>query len=246
MKLGLKTYPLDLERAMSFPDLFDFIELLIPIDFDPKELLQYSFPINIHAAHDKFGYNPADPKQKEINEIIIQKALEAADLTNAEYIVVHPGRSSNKEDESNVLDFFDDKFDKRMLIENCPIGTDKNKFFFSTPLSIKKFLLRYNTSFLFDVGHAIISANNQNKAPTALVEEFSKLNPKVHHVYGTNINSTLTEHHKHFHQVESDYSYLSLLNPDSIFTLETEWVSQSTREDYEKNISFLKSFLDKK
>ena len=246
MHLGLKTYPSDLNKASSFVDLFEFIELLISPDFDTKEILDCSFQLNIHAAHEKFGFNPADPKQKELNELIIKKALEAADIVDANYIVVHPGYSEKVEFEKNSLDFFDDFFDARMLIENCPVGAWQKNFFFSTPCDMKSFISRYNTSFLFDVGHAILSANNLKKGVFDLIEEFSKLDPKVHHIYGTEINSTLTEHHKHFHQVESDYSYISLLNPNSVFTLETDWVLRSTREDYVKNIDFLKSFFEKK
>lgn len=245
MNLGLKTYPLDLKKAESFSDLFKFIEVLIPLDFDIKKLTDATVPLNIHAAHEKEGYNPADPKQLEISEKIILKALEAADLVNAEYVVVHPG-FGEEDQESRVLDFFDGLFDKRMLIENCPFGAWQNKFLFSTPKKISEFIKRYNTSFLFDVGHAVLSANNLNKGVFELVKDFAKLNPKVHHIYGTDINSTLTEHHKHFHQIESDYSYISLLNHKSIFTLETDWVSRSNRVDYEKNISFLKSFFVEK
>ncbi|MBT4870813.1 MAG: TIM barrel protein [Candidatus Diapherotrites archaeon] len=246
MDLGLKTYPIDLEKTKEVVDLFDFVELLIPPNYNPKELLNYNFSFNIHVAHEKFGYNPADIKQRELSKSLIQKALEAADLIKADYIVVHPGYSKDEKDELNVLDFFDDCFDKRMLIENCPIGAWQSNFFFSTPKKIAEFISRYKSSFLFDVGHAILSANTLNENIFDFISRFEKLNSKVHHVYGTEINSTLTEHHKHFHQVESDYSYLSMLNPESTFVFETDLVSRSERSDYEKNIAFLNSFLCEK
>ena len=136
MNLGLKTYPIDLEKTKEIVDLFDFVELLIPPSYNPKELLNYNFSFNVHVAHEKFGYNPADLKQHELSESLVKKAIEAADLVNADYIVVHPGYSRGEKDESNVLNFFDDFFDRRMLIENCPIGAWQNDFFFSTPKKI--------------------------------------------------------------------------------------------------------------
>jgi sugar phosphate isomerase/epimerase len=243
MNIGLKTYPADLQKTVAFTDLFDFIEVMVPPDVDVSFFSRFDFKMNIHVAHERYGFNPADKKQSSLNERLVQKALEAADLVGAEYIVIHPGYSVLLEDKTNSLDFFDSYFDKRMLLENCPVGAWQKHFFFSEPKEMEEFISRYNTSFLFDVGHAILSANNLHKNVFELVKEFSDLNPKAHHIYGTDINSILTEHHKHFHQIQSDYSYISLLNPQSIFTLETDWVSKSTRGDYEKNISFLKSFF---
>jgi hypothetical protein len=239
MDIGIKIFSKDLAKLSSFVDLFSFVELHILKDFDYAKLQEFSVPFNLHVPHDKSGFDPG--VKNNLNEAIIQNSLEVADLINAQNIIVHPGINSNLDAKQNMYDFFDTYFDTRMLIENCP--NNEFDFLCSDPTEMKEFIKHYNTSFLLDTGHAIIKANKEGILPIKMIRDFQLLNPKGYHVYGCYEGGAPFAHHKHFHDVKDDYKYLSILNPDAFFTLETEWVSKSTRVDYEKNISFLQSFF---
>ena len=239
MEIGLKIYPKDLNTILPYSDLFSHVEVQALLDLSSKELQKFDYNYNIHVLHQKFGFNPCI--KNELNEKIINHSLELADSVGAKNIIVHPGFDG--EGKEQMLNFFDDFFDKRMLLENCPLGKSCSKYLFSLPEEMNEFQKRYNASFILDVGHAICSASNLGFDVFKTLNDFQKLNPKGYHIYGNNINSPLKEEHKHFHQVQTDYSYISKLNSNAFFTLETDWVEKSTKEDYVKNINFLRSFF---
>jgi len=239
VNIGLKIYPKDLENISSYSNLFSHIEVQALLELSVKKLQDFDYNYHIHVPHQKFGFNPG--QKNNLNEKIIKHSLELADKINSKNIIVHPGFGKNAK--ANMLDFFDDFFDKRMLLENCPLCKTCVKYLFSLPEEMKEFQKRYKSSFILDVGHAICSASNLDLDVFQTIFDFEKLNPKGYHIYGTNIHSPLGEEHKHFHQVKTDYSYISKLNKNSFFTLETAWVEKSIKEDYEKNINFLQSFF---
>lgn len=243
MKLGLKCYPEDLDLAKNFSDLFDFIEVLILPNFDINELVKYDFKINIHAAHENYGFCPE--KNDAISNEIIAKAYDAADLVNSEYVVAHPGPRLAIDSKERMINFFKNNFDKRLVIENIiSPHTDGLPYLCCFSEEMKEVKESIGCDFLFDVGHAIVSSNRSGFNTYKTINDFLELSPKVHHVYGVNINSFETEQHMHFHNVKTDYSYYKNFNKDSIFTFETEWLSKSKREDYLKNIAFLKEALN--
>ena len=239
MDIGLKIYPKDLDSIKSYSNLFSHIEVQALVDLSAKTLQDHGYNYHIHVPHQKFGFNPG--QKNELNEVILKHSLELADCVNAKDVIVHPGFGVNAKE--NMFDFFDDFFDKRMLLENCPLCKTCVSYLFSKPVEMKEFTKRYSCSFLLDIGHAICSASNLGLDVFKFLDDFNNLNPKGYHVYGNNIHSPLGEEHKHFNQVKTDYSYIKKLNSAVFFTLETDWIERSTKDDYIKNIDFLKSFF---
>jgi sugar phosphate isomerase/epimerase len=239
MKIGLKCYDFDLALANSFAHLFDFVEVLITPDFNLNELKDYSFKMNIHTAHENYGFAPA--KNDIVSKELYEKAIEASDIVGAEYLVAHPGQNFNDDSLEEMINFFKTYNDKRMVLENIISPYfDGTNYLCCFKEEMNYALKKINCNFLFDVGHAIVSANRTNLDPKKQINNFLELSPKVYHVYGVDINATKSEQHLHFHNVNTDYSYFKNFNKNAIYTLETAYLSKSKLEDYVKNINFLK------
>ena len=76
-------------------------------------------PITIHAQHSRFNINPADKTLEKINIKAVEKAQAAADITNSDIIILHPGTLANKNCSiENAINFFKKINDPRIIIEN--------------------------------------------------------------------------------------------------------------------------------
>lgn len=245
MKLGLKLYPDSLHLIEKFSDIFDFFELLVPPDFDINLLKNISKPMTLHAAHSAFGFNMSDPDKIKLNKQVLEKALEAANLVNAKYIVVHPGWDIGPESENTMFDFLKDNYDTRFIFENGPIRADPkmNHYLFSTPEGMKRLLKKFNAQMLLDFGHSIVTANTFNKDPYQMIKDFEKLKPGAYHISGEEMDAKYDKH-KNLFDVDNDYRFLKWIDKSKNITFETDANTVGDRASHLKNIEIVESIID--
>ena len=66
MKVGMKIYSSNVEHVKAL-EFADFIEVLIMPGVDWRPLAQYDVEYKVHAAHQGFGVNLADPNKEKFN-----------------------------------------------------------------------------------------------------------------------------------------------------------------------------------
>jgi hypothetical protein len=220
-KIGLKirSNNLDLIRKHDF---FDFFEVYIDPDFDPRSLDRYTgYDITIHAGHFEHGFDPGDASKITLNEKAIVKALEAADAVRSPWVIVHPGHRLDPRSEQQMLDFLDDHRDRRLVFENC-IAEDLTEggleYLFCLPHEMQNLLRRYNTKMCLDFGHAIVTANSLGLKPSELVSGFMVLEPACFHVSGIRMDSD-RDTHLHLYEQGVASEFMPLVNKH--VTLET-------------------------
>ncbi len=127
MRIGMKFYTRNpFKDAEKFVKATDFIEIMPVPGYDYRPFKRLGQPVVIHAAHVWFGFNPANPEKEERTREILKLALEAADYLDAEKIIFHIGKMENdKCSAERALKFFLELKDKRMIVENLPIGDFK-------------------------------------------------------------------------------------------------------------------------
>ena len=179
MKIGVKIFK-EKDFAKYFEDKADFLEVMaIPwVDYD--FLKGYKLPIIIHCLHSVFGINFADASNKK-NDNAINFAVDLADKLNAKKIIVHPGFLSNEFCSLDNLIEKIKKMDKRIIIEN---STHEKCIPGRTPEKIKSLIEKTNKGFIFDINHAIESAQELGKGSLDFIEGFLELNPVHFHLGG--------------------------------------------------------------
>ncbi len=186
MRVGFKLYSSNLRYAKLLK-FADFLEVLpLPGDKKIRGFREYSYDYAIHAAHNSFGFNPANLKNEKMNKQIISEAIEAADMLGAKRIVVHPGFTNSKEKirngMENCLTFFEDNYDKRFHFENIIHKEEGNVFFGYTIDDTKKFLKKMK--FCLDFGHAINAALKEKQDYKKFVLRLYALKPNYFHLCG--------------------------------------------------------------
>lgn len=243
MKLGLKIFPENLNLIDKYRDIFYFFEVFIKPDMNLNLLKELNIPITIHAAHFLYGFNPANPKKYDLNKKILNKAISAADIVNAKWIVIHPGWKISKNSEKNIIDFFKENYDKRFVFENCPyIDYDENKerYLFSTPDKMRFLLKKLNARMVLDFSHAICTANILKIDSEKLIQEFFNLEPKCFHLSGIDMDS-IADNHKHLFEVNNDFSFLKHIGKTKFLTLETNYKGINKKSNHLKNIEIINS-----
>ncbi len=244
MKIGLKIFPEDLHFIEKFSDIFDYFELFAEPNTNIAELKNYNSIAAIHAAHFRYGFNLGDVKKEALNEKLLNKAIAAADATNAKFIVVHPGHDNGKDSEEVMLKFLEKNFDKRLLFENCPAidyyyTPSGHRYLFSTPQEMKSLLKKFNAGMCLDFSHAICTANILKKNREEVINDFLKLKPKYFHLSGMDIDAK-ADGHKDLYEVNNDFSFLKHVGK-RMLTFETSYKTRESREAHLKNIKIVKS-----
>lgn len=246
MKIGLKLYPDKMHIIEKFRELFDYFEMLVTPELDLNILKNLSTEITLHAAHLIFGFNMADPAKTEHNHKLLSKAVEAADIVDAKWIVVHPGWDVGAGSEKTILDFLKDNFDKRFIFENVPIRADpkENKYLFSTPDTMARLLKIFNAKMLLDFSHAIVTANTLGLDPYQVIKDFEKLNPRSYHISGEEMYAD-NDNHKNLFDVSNDFRFLKWIDHTKYITLETDHTTYEDKEAHLKNIEIIRSLTQR-
>ena len=246
MKKGLKLWKDNLHLIEEYKDLYDFFEIYIDPDFPLEELKKYStYNITIHAAHNRHDFNPSDKDKHKLCKKILDLALKAAEIVNSPWIIAHVGPDHDKNSKKNMLEFFDDNWNEKVIFENCTLVDYTNndtKYLFSLPEEMKELLSRYNAKMVLDFGHAICSANILKKNPEKLIDEFLELKPICFHVSGIEMNS-VSDTHLNLFAVDSKMEYLKKIKADKFVTFEVDYQTNKNRNAQIKNIKFFESCL---
>ena len=229
MKFGVKTYA-DAKFVDYFKDKADFLEIMAIPEKDYSFLEGYPLPIVIHAMHDAFGVNVADPDLMEKNMVSINFAIELADSLNSKKIILHPGLLRKENDSAgHAIKFFKD-LDERIIFENMP---PQGGFLCSAFNDSEKFGFETKKGICFDINHALQTAMVSNIDLIYIVKDFLKLKPSHYHLSGQN-GSAESETHLCFEDSTIPTGeILNLIPQDAEVTLEVTTDIATTVKDLE-------------
>ena len=239
MNLGAKTYD-DPLFIKSVEKSADFLEIMAIEGKDYTFLKEFSKPIVIHAQHEVFGLNTADPSKRAKNLSSISYAIKMADMFKSKKVVLHPGRVDEENcSEEEAISFIKSINDERILLEN--ICFPKSSLCL-TPENMAKVLKETGKGFCLDINHAIVAALSLNKDPYEFLEEFSKLNPQLYHLGGQDINEN-DKTHLSFKNSNLDLNKIFKIIPKNAeITLEVTTNANLTNYD----LNFIRKFIGEK
>ena len=223
MKLGLKIRTNHLERLDEYKEVFDFFEIFVEPEAELQQLENLNKEITIHAAHHEFGFNSGDSKKYELNKKILDQAIQAAEIVKAQWIIVHPGYIVDDDYEKTMISFFQENFDKRLLLENCPYldySENNERYLFSTPGEVKRLLDKIGLGLCLDFGHAVCAANVLKEDSRKMIKEFFDLKPEYFHLTGIAMDAVTNDHEYHLDEVENDFEFLKRIGKSQPLVLE--------------------------
>ncbi|MFC1894512.1 sugar phosphate isomerase/epimerase family protein [Candidatus Dependentiae bacterium] len=249
-KIGLKLWSTNKyysQDIIKFYDqgLFDYIELFAyPASYKDTISLWKSFdiPYIIHGAHSNFGFNLSKKDCSKTNIKLADEAKRFADKLNAEIIIFHPGIDG---DIKETVKQFNKIKDERVIVENKPYYTIDKKLVCNgnSPEEIDFVLKNTGIGFCLDFGHAICSANAQNKDWFSYLKEFLEFNPKMFHLSDGDITGVIDQH-RHLGDGSFDYKRIfSVLQENFIMSIETEKKHQDSLRDFKEDIRFLSKII---
>ncbi|MDR2723740.1 MAG: sugar phosphate isomerase/epimerase [Holosporaceae bacterium] len=222
--------------------IFSYVELyVIPNTLDTLEKWKtLGIPINLHCPHSLHGFNLAVQDKEKSNKEIYEQVKQFADELCSEYIVFHGGIDGDTEETVRQLRAFNES---RTVLENKPHkprpGVGGRQCRGATVEEIKYILGEVGCGFCLDIGHAICSANSQKIDRWKYIEEFNKLHPKVYHLTDNFVDDEFDQH-LHFGDGSFDVGRIfGVIGDGKKITVETKKNSETSLEDFEKDISFL-------
>lgn len=178
---------------------FQYIELT-PIPGSNLEIF-YSAPVPfiIHLPTEKQGFNIGDSSCLEFNTSIIQCGLDLADDLKAPHVILHPGYGNP----SHAIDFLENNYDKRILIENMPmVGINNESMIGFSPSTIKELMECAKYGLCLDFNHAIKASISLKTDYKDFIKKFLEIDPAMFHLS----DGTLTdERDKHLALGDGDY-----------------------------------------
>jgi len=210
MEIGLKLWSTNVDvlpRAQELVDkgIFQFIELTPVPETSMDPFLELKVPYVIHGSIDKFGFNFADKKKRDVNFKRIVECIDWINALRAKYCVIHPGYGFI----DDVLDFLNLFDDCRFLIENMPMcGLGDEVMIGFSPEQIKR-LIGNKFGFCLDLNHAIKASISMGVDYKVFIEDFLKLSPKLFHISDGKLSSYKDEH---LAIGEGDYDFKFLCN----------------------------------
>ena len=242
-KLGLKlwstnteSYLREAQRLYSL-GFYNYIELyIVPNTLNTLEEWQkLNIPFVVHCPHFIHGFNLAQKEKVKFNKKIYKEVKIFADKLNAKYIIFHGGIDGNIYETAEQLKNFQET---RALIENKPMIALPNKMngkycrgYNIEEIKIVKEIA--NCGFCLDFGHAICSANSQNKDIYSYCEEFLSLNPQMFHLTDNKDITSPFDSHLHLGDGQLNLDRIKRLLPkDALVTLETVKNSKENLDDF--------------
>ena len=253
-KIGLKLWSINtdfyLNEAKKLYDkgIYDYIELyVVPGSLDTlSEWKKLNIPYIMHNAHFAHGFNSAKAENKGKNREIYEETKRFADELNAKYIIFHGGIDGDFKETAKQLASFNDS---RALIENKPYIALPNRmggnFCRGATLEEIKYIKDIaKCGFCFDIGHAICSANSQNKEQYSFLHELMSLNPTMFHLSDVADMNSPYDTHPHLGTGQLDIERLKreIFPSDATISVETNKDSKENLDDFEKDVEWLKNF----
>lgn len=200
IKAGLKVWSIN-KNFLNKVNIFfnnkeiSYVEIyIIPgtIKTASSILKKLQLPVIIHVPHFDHGFNLQDLFNIDKNISYLKESIRAADITNALYIIMHPGFNGTIE---NIKDFLEKVNDKRIIWENMArVGIHGDGNLLSSPQEMREIMALTKKSFCLDFSHAYKSACSLNKDPKSLIKEFMDLEPKMFHLCDGHRNMEKDEH----------------------------------------------------
>lgn len=246
MELGLKLWSTnkDMLKDAAFlieKGVFQYVELMVVPDTNPAPFKKSGLPYILHAAHDTWGANPADPSKEQRSRETLREALHWADVLEAEYVVVHPGFGTMEA----ALAFFQKELDPRILIENMPqFGMDYGQRVEFVGYSVEQLTLLMEGKFGFclDLNHALCATRSLQKNAEEYLKELLLLQPALFHIS----DGGYTDEHLHIGKGEYDFLMLAKVlqrGQSKKMTLETPRENLHSLKEDEENAIRLRSFF---
>ena len=204
MQLGLKLWStngdvLGQAESLIAKGTFQYVELMVVPGTDPVPFQKSGLPYVLHAAHDTWGPNPADPERLEVTRKSLEDARAWADLLGARFIVFHPGFCKpGFSAMENVLEFLkDEPADKRIVIENmASFGLDYGQVVEHVGYTKEQLelLMQDKFNFCLDLYHAMRAARSLGRNPKEYFDELLSLKPVLFHISDGDFSQTLDNH----------------------------------------------------
>ena len=236
MEIGIKIFPEDLNYAKRIARYCDFFEVMAIPRSNFRSLKCLGKPFTIHTIHGNFGFNPADPEKDRKNRLGVETAAKAADILDADKIVVHPGWKENGRCSIENSISFISKLDSRFIVENMPALKKGAPHFGGSIHEIKRILNKTGKGMCLDFAHAAEFAYNYHMDYIKFIKSMMKLKPMYFHISDTKIR-TKKDMHLHLREGTLKILYLESIIPEnSRLLIET---AHEFRKQH-KDISFLR------
>lgn len=246
-KLGLKLWSINTEhylaeaRRLYEEGWCDYVELyVVPGNREALPLWkELRAPYIIHCPHFAHGFNLAKPEKRADNRRIYAEVKQYADALDAPYIIFHGGVDGSAEVTASQLAALQEP---RALIENKPLLALPSKMHgrFCRGFSPEEISLIQQVAqcgFCLDIGHAVCSANSQQKEPYGYLEEFLSLRPQMVHLSGIDDMSSEYDAHPHLRGSRLDLARIFRMLPQAcLVTLETNKSSPTKLDDFKDDV----------
>lgn len=253
MKIGLKLWSINTDfylkeaKRLYEEGIYDYIELyIVPETLETlTKWKQLDIPYIIHNPHFAHGFNLAKKEAKERNKEIYLQTKRFADELKAQYIIFHGGIDGTAEETANQLRSFHEDL---ALLENKPFVALPNKMGGNfcrgaTFDELSSILNSVGCGFCFDIGHAVCSANSQNKEPYNFIKELLTLNPNMFHLSDVSDMKSPYDAHPHLGTGELDIARLKkeIFPQNAMISVETNKDSKENLNDFEQDVKCLKN-----
>jgi endonuclease IV len=213
MEIGIKIFPSDVAYGKKIAKYCDFLEVMAIPGTDFKKLRCFSKPMTIHTIHARWGVNLADSKKNKVNRLAVSTAIKAADILDAETIVIHPGQIENSYcDVDNAIKIISG-LDSRFVIENMPHMAGSPPYVGGSYDELKMILREAKKSMCLDFPHAAIFALNNGLDYKRFIGKLMSLRPRYFHISDTRIKDR-KDMHLHLKEGDLDLSYIEDILPD--------------------------------
>jgi endonuclease IV len=230
MKIGVKLYPDRLEDAKRLQHDADYFEVLARQD-QRKDVEAFGGldkpTLVVHNEHLRFGVNISDRNKHDLNLKSVRFAQEMADRFDSKYIILHSGKKDGDYSVRNIIDFYKEIGDKRIVTENLPFkskAAGKSYVGFGRIREeISEIMKAAGVGLCFDFGHAWSVAFGLGKDHVKMTREFLKLKPSMFHFYDSLLKGEM-ETHLNIGDGDADVAFFkSLLPRNAIVSLETDF-----------------------
>ena len=258
-KYGFKIFSSNLQTA---PDLIKecgefilshddtFIELMVTQNSTKEDLLKIKEQLNgaevrIHAPHHAMGFDAGNRELEAQNRKILAPAQMAADMFDAQTIVVHAGRKYDQKYLIETVRQFRLFNDSRIVVENLPYLATANKPLHGNNAEEIKFIMREaKCGFCFDFSHAVCAALALNIDVEKQLQEFFALKPNVYHLCDGDMQKA---EDLHLHFGEGNYDLAHFLNDytdkNAYITMETGSGIIQHNDMWVKDYKYLKALI---
>ena len=163
-------------------------------------------PAVVHAPHHSHGVNPCAPTAyddrppqeiEEHIELAMSQTFEAADVLDAETIVLHAGRyrpGERSDAAAGFSEFLDRCFDPRLTLENLPAVYAGYPLLGNTAEELAALADGKITRFCLDFPHLACTANYRRFSFAEELERFETLDVTLHHLSNIRRGSITDEH----------------------------------------------------